>query len=123
MLRTWSKLYVGYSAVVHPEFLHGMCKCSVLARMQVEWKLKRGSWRPKLLDYAKSISPKEIKEASKQAFLKASKASQGDDTAYREAVKEALNILTKLKVCSPHLVSSATARSQFRPFKDHHSNS
>lgn len=34
----------------------------------VEWKLTRGKWRPKLLDYAKHASEEEVVAATKKAF-------------------------------------------------------
>lgn len=40
--------------------------------VQVDWKLTRGSWRPKLLDYAKEHSEKSVSETSMAAFKLAS---------------------------------------------------
>ena len=34
----------------------------------VEWKLMRGKWRPRLLDYAKQQDEEGVKEASRAAM-------------------------------------------------------
>jgi hypothetical protein len=61
----------------------------------VEYKLKRGKWRPKLLDYAKAVSAEAAKAATSQALDKA--ACQGPEKETR--LGEAVKTLLKLKVC------------------------
>lgn len=56
--------------------------------LQVEWKLTRGKWRPRLLDFAKELSDDAVKDASTDAFKS---AAAGNSTA-------AFAALTKLKV-------------------------
>lgn len=57
---------------------------------QVEWKLKRGKWRPRLLEYAKAHSDEIVRSASSEAFQA---AAAGD----AQHVLAALAPLTKLK--------------------------
>lgn len=39
-----------------------------LGGLQVDWKLTRGKWRPKLLDYAKQHTERVVKDTSGAAF-------------------------------------------------------
>ena len=61
--------------------------------MQVDWKLTRGKFRPRLLDYAKEHSDAVVQSASTEAFRLA-KSSNGDDG------KSAIAELAKLKARS-----------------------
>ena len=67
--------------------------CGLL--LQVDWKLTRGKWRPKLLDYAKAHSEATIVEATSAAFKSMSSANDGN-----EDLKAAMSALTELKVNS-----------------------
>lgn len=58
---------------------------------QVDWKLKRGKWRPRLLDFAKAHSDATVQAASAAAFQQAAAGSAADASA-------ALAPLIKLKV-------------------------
>jgi hypothetical protein len=40
----------------------------------VEWKLARGTWRPKLLDYAKALAEQDVETKSTAAFKRAGAA-------------------------------------------------
>ena len=62
--------------------------------MQVDWKLSRGKWRPKLLDYAKDASEQSVVDATKSAFAGLKTAA----TPSLQHVEEALKELTSLKV-------------------------
>lgn len=62
--------------------------------VQVDWKLNRGKWRPKLLDYAKDASEQSILDATKSAFASLQTAA----TPSLQHVEEALKGLTSLKV-------------------------
>lgn len=69
---------------------------------QVEWKLKRGKWRPKLLDYAKSLKEDDVRGASEEAFSEASKITERVNASAdlnSKPLKDALQSLTQLKVC------------------------
>ena len=71
--------------------------CPTLCHLgsQVEWKLKRGKWRPKLLDYAKNASADEVKATTKKAF-----GLLGNDAVPTvQQVKDSLDELISLKVC------------------------
>ncbi len=61
--------------------------------MQVDWKLTRGKFRPRLLDYAKEHSDAVVQAASTEAFRQA-QSSDGDDG------KSAIAELAKLKARS-----------------------
>ena len=60
---------------------------------QVDWKLTRGKWRPKLLDYAKAHSEATVKAATTAAFetMSSTQSAQAD-------LKAAMGSLTELKV-------------------------
>lgn len=62
--------------------------------MQVDWKLTRGKWRPKLLDYAKDASEQSVLDATKNAFASLKTAA----TPSLQHIEEALQELTSLKV-------------------------
>lgn len=65
--------------------------------IQVEWKLKRGKWRPKLLDYAKDADAHAVQATIKAAFA----MIQADATEQEPTIQnaeEALKKLTTLKV-------------------------
>ena len=65
--------------------------------LQVEWKLKRGTWRPNLLKYAQSLEEGEVQEASKTAFAAAEGTATSDDATFRDSTKQAISALTTLK--------------------------
>ena len=70
---------------------------------QVEWKLTRGKWRPKLLDYAKAHSEDSVRGASSLAF----KSMEEEDAAEgTKGLKEAISALTELKVMLTVLLCS-----------------
>ncbi|BDA44681.1 hypothetical protein COCOBI_06-1590 [Coccomyxa sp. Obi] len=75
----------------------------------VEWKLKRGKWRPKLLDYAKSLKEDDVRRNSEEAFSKASKITERANTRADldgEALRDALQSLTRLKGVGPATASA-----------------
>ena len=78
---------------------------------QVDWKLTRGKWRPKLLDYAKSHSETTVRAATSAAFdiISSTQSAQAD-------LKAAMGSLTELKVGLPVLSSAST----FSPQKSVH---
>ncbi|CAL5229628.1 g12992 [Coccomyxa viridis] len=67
----------------------------------VEWKLTRGKWRPKLLDYAKAHSEDTVREATASAFK-----SLIDAPTNSENLKEAMSALTALKGIGPATASA-----------------
>lgn len=71
----------------------------------VEWKLTRGKWRPKLLDYAKNASEEEVKAATKKAFG----SVRNDAVPAVQQVKESLDELTTLKGVGPATASAMLA--------------
>ena len=71
---------------------------------KIEWKLKRGSWRPKLLNYAKAVPDEEIQNASRSAFSVLREMGQKDAEDFTKQVEAALEPLVKIKV--PVLPSS-----------------
>lgn len=67
----------------------------------MEWKLKRGKWRPKLLDYAKSAKEDDVRETSLEAFKSAAEISKdaiADAALDTKPIKDALQPLISLKV-------------------------
>ena len=63
----------------------------------MDWKLTRGKWRPRLLDFAKALPPAAVEAASAAAFGLLAPHRGGE--APQEVIKEALAALTKpLKV-------------------------
>lgn len=82
--------------------------CSM--HLQVDWKLIRGKWRPRLLDYAKHASDEAVVAATNAAFasLKTSQIPEMQDV--RKALKELTSLkasLFPLTVCTT-LASFAT---------------
>lgn len=67
---------------------------------KIEWKLKRGSWRPKLLEYAKSVVKDEIEEASRLAFAALDVIQKGGAESFERSCASAMAPLTKIKVRS-----------------------
>ena len=68
-------------------------KTTLALSVQVDWKLTRGKFRPRLLDYAKEHSDAVVQSASTEAFRLA-QSSNGDDG------KAAIAQLAKLKARS-----------------------
>ncbi|CAK0784462.1 hypothetical protein CVIRNUC_007666 [Coccomyxa viridis] len=78
----------------------------------VDWKLTRGKWRPKLLDYAKSHSETTVRAATSAAFdiISSTQSAQAD-------LKAAMGSLTELKGIGPATASAIlTAMSPHVPF-------
>lgn len=69
---------------------HSLCK--------IEWKLKRGTWRPKLLDFAKSVSDEEIQTASRAAFSVLASLGNATVDSFAKTCEAALEPLVKIKV-------------------------
>ncbi len=72
-----------------------ICPCS----LQVDWKLTRGKWRPKLLDYAKAHSEDAVRDATSTAF-ESMREAEGSELG----LKEGMSALTELKVYLRHHV-------------------
>lgn len=62
--------------------------------LQVDWKLTRGKWRPKLLDYAKDALEQSVVDATKSAYASLRTSASPELQHVEEALKE----LTSLKV-------------------------
>lgn len=73
-----------------------------MAAEQVDWKLKRGKFRPRLLDFAKQHSDATVETASADAFQRAASGLVEDASA-------AMAPLTKLKVTIASLLPCAAA--------------
>ncbi|GAX75059.1 hypothetical protein CEUSTIGMA_g2503.t1 [Chlamydomonas eustigma] len=71
----------------------------------VEWKLARGKWRPRLLDYAKQQEEAVLKDVTELAF----KSLLGDGVTSIAAIREAVSQLTQLKGVGPATASAAVA--------------
>ena len=69
------------------------CAALLACCAQVDWKLTRGKWRPKLLDYAKAHSEATVKAATIAAYeiMSSTQSVQAD-------LKAATGSLTELKV-------------------------
>ena len=80
--------------------LIGLQEC--MALLQIDYKLKRGQWRPRLLNYAKEQTAAAVSEASQRAFAEVAQA--GGST---EKMTAAMTILTALKACSLNHFPSA----------------
>ena len=65
---------------------------------QIEWKLRRGQWRPKLLDFAKAVPNDTIQGASQLAYAVAEEATVSNAEEYTKMCKAALEPLLKIKV-------------------------
>lgn len=72
----------------------------------VDWKLTRGKWRPRLLDYAKQASPIVVEDTTGQA-LQALRGAGGLPS--QSHIRKALDILTKLKGIGPATASAILA--------------
>eukprot|EP00238_Polyblepharides_amylifera_P010435 CAMPEP_0196595164 /NCGR_PEP_ID=MMETSP1081-20130531/80362_1 /TAXON_ID=36882 /ORGANISM="Pyramimonas amylifera, Strain CCMP720" /LENGTH=234 /DNA_ID=CAMNT_0041919657 /DNA_START=93 /DNA_END=797 /DNA_ORIENTATION=+ len=70
----------------------------------MDWKLTRGKFRPRLLDFVKALSPEVVRETSERAL----RASQGDATG-EGRVKAAVAALTELKGVGPATASAVLA--------------
>jgi len=79
-----------------------------LVTIQVEWKLTRGKWRPKLLDYAKHASEEEVVGTTKKAFACLGSA----ETPALPEVEEALKELISLKASTSGASKAVTCRLQ-----------
>lgn len=71
----------------------------------VEWKLARGKWRPKLLDYAKQQEDAVVKDVTEVAF----KILSGGSIDTLASIKGAISQLTQLKGVGPATASAALA--------------
>lgn len=89
----------------------------IVVPVQVDWKLTRGTWRPRLLDFAKQHSQATVKAAS-EAAVKALEAadkpaSRDDRDAHaspdERRVRAALKPLTELKGIGPATASALLA--------------
>lgn len=69
----------------------------------VDWKLTRGKWRPRLLDFAKNADEQQVIDASSRAFTT---LRNSVDIIEENQLKEALNHLIELKGVGP---ATATA--------------
>ncbi|DBB09955.1 TPA: hypothetical protein ACH3X3_001552 [Trebouxia sp. C0006] len=58
----------------------------------VEWKLTRGKWKPKLLDYAKHASEEEVVGTTKKAFACLGSAEAPALQKVEEALKELISL-------------------------------
>jgi len=79
-----------------------------LVTIQVEWKLTRGKWRPKLLDYAKHASEEEVVGTTKKAFACLGSA----EAPALQEVEEALKELINLKVNASGATKAVTCKIQ-----------
>ena len=61
---------------------------------QVEWKLKRGKWRPKLLESAKTASERTVVLVTREAF----EILGNNDIPSLQQVEDAVDKLVTLKV-------------------------
>jgi len=86
----------------------------------IEWKLKRGTWRPKLLDFAKAVPEEVIKEASQQAYAIAQGCMDSTKEGYASCCKAALEPLVQIKGIGPASASAilTAAFSCFPYFSD-----
>lgn len=82
---------------------------------QVDWKLTRGKWRPRLLSFAEQADEKQLKDAFIQAHAVLSKNKSKPPSD--EAIKEAATALCDLKGIGPATASAIlTAISPSIPF-------
>ena len=61
--------------------------------LQMEWKLARGKWRPRLQAFVDALPADAVAEASTAAFAHLSESAESE-----AALKSAVNALTVLKV-------------------------
>ena len=66
--------------------------------IQVDWKLKRGKWRPRLQGFAKDVHPAAIAEASTQAFKALEDPSDGACPPDTARLRSAVAALCMIKV-------------------------
>ena len=74
--------------------------------MQVDYKLKRGQWRPRLLNYAKGQTPAAVSEASQRAFAEVASEPEGSTTL--DNLTAAMTALTALKALPPSSIIEGT---------------
>lgn len=86
----------------------------------MDWKLQRGKWRPRLLDFAKQADPQQVEAASRAAFealggadsggKAGASGAEGSSSRAAEppeaAIKQALAELCVLKVCTVAVLAS-----------------
>ena len=70
-----------------------ICVNLISVHLQVEWKLTRGTWRPRLLDYAKNAPEGSVVAATKSAYTV---LKRPEDPALQD-VQNAIKELTCLK--------------------------
>lgn len=70
----------------------------MITPLQVEWKLARGTWRPRLLDFAKQQDAGNVRAASERALSHLRASSAADVQGAVVSLKAALAELTTLKV-------------------------
>lgn len=63
------------------------------ALSQMEWKLARGKWRPRLQAFVEALPADAVVESSTAAFAHVSESAESE-----AALKSAVNALTNLKV-------------------------
>ncbi len=81
--------------------LIGLQAC--MALLQIDYKLKRGQWRPRLLNYAKEQTAAAVSKASQRAFAEVASEPGGST----DKVAAAMTALTALKACSLNHMPSA----------------
>lgn len=93
------------TAMTSPQHLHIPTTC-----VQVEWKLARGTWRPRLLGFAQQQDPQAVLDTSTRALAHLAEhmgtppqqaepgSSSSTGVAVLPALKAAMQELGKLKV-------------------------
>lgn len=75
----------------------------------VEWKLKHGTYRPRLASLVAQNHVADVRDASREAFEIYEEAGEGDDQEKEEGAVKALNRLAKLKGVGPATASLVLA--------------
>ncbi|KAK9811619.1 hypothetical protein WJX72_007087 [[Myrmecia] bisecta] len=82
----------------------------------MDWKLTRGKWRPRLLDFVKAHSADIVQQTTQEAFDHLSRADM-KAAASQAQVKQAIETLNKLKGIGPATASAVlTAYDATVPF-------
>jgi hypothetical protein len=72
----------------------------------VDWKLTRGKWRPRLLDYAKSAEEGKVSDSSLRCFAILSKHQKNNEDCTVDTLKASMDAIMQLKGVGPATASA-----------------
>lgn len=63
----------------------------------VDWKLRRGKWRPRLLDYAKAAADEAVSDSSLRCFAILANRQQANNECTADTLKASMAAIMELK--------------------------